>query len=85
MFDAEEAAKKIVSASVDIQKAKGARPWPGYATKVMNAERRLTVLRSAFNKYQNDPDFQAAYEREISKLADDPGDGGRASQPTNQK
>jgi hypothetical protein len=71
MFDAEQAAKKIVDASADIQKAKSAQPWPGYATKVMNAERRLTVLRAVFKEYEDDPDFQAAYEREISMLVDE--------------
>jgi|HubBroStandDraft_6_1064221.scaffolds.fasta_scaffold3146870_1 hypothetical protein len=71
MFDTEQAAKKIANASAEIQKAKSAQPWPGYATKVMNAERRLTVLHAVFKKFQDDPDFQAAYEREMSKLVDE--------------
>jgi hypothetical protein len=79
MLNAREATKKIVNASADIQKAKSAQPWPGYAVKVMNAEHRLAVLRAVFKKLQEDPDFRATYEREMSKLADDPSKRGEHS------
>ena len=45
-----------------------AQPAPGYEAKVKMAERRLAVLLRVYRGFKDDPDFIAAYRREMSAL-----------------
>lgn len=68
MIDALEAAQKIAAANVGIRQAKMAQPSPGYEAKAKMAERRLAVLLRVYRGFKDDPDFIAAYRREMSAL-----------------
>jgi hypothetical protein len=68
MIDAPEAAQKIAAANVGIRQAKMARPSPGQEAKVKMAERRLAVLLRVYKSFKDDPEFIAAYRREMSAL-----------------
>jgi hypothetical protein len=62
-----EAAQKIAAANAGIRRAKMARPSPGQEAKVKMAERRLAALLRVYKSFK-DPDFIAAYRREMSAL-----------------
>jgi hypothetical protein len=68
MIEPAEAAHKIAAANAGIRQAKMARPSPGQEAKVRMAERRLAVLLRVYNSFKSDPEFIAAYRREMSAL-----------------
>jgi hypothetical protein len=68
MIDPAEAGQKIAAANAGIQQAKMARPSPGQEAKVKMAERRLAVLLRLYKGFKYDPEFIAAYRREMSAL-----------------
>lgn len=68
MQDANEAAKKIAAASLELKRAKEAN---ADGRKVREAERRLALLLRLFLAFRDDPAFQAAYQREIAALGKD--------------
>lgn len=65
MPDANEAARKIAAASVELKRAKEAN---ADGKKIKEAERRLALLLRLFAAFKDDPAFQAAYQREITEL-----------------
>jgi len=65
MPDANEAARKIAAASLELRRAKEAH---GDGEKVRAAERRLALLLRLFIGLKDDPAFQATYRREMAAL-----------------
>ena len=65
MPDANEAARKIAAASLELKRAKEAN---ADGKKVREAERRLALLMRLFMGFKDDPAFQAAYQRELAEL-----------------
>jgi hypothetical protein len=70
MIDANQAAQKIATAAVGIERARKALPSPEYNAKVRAAERRLATLLRAYKGFKDDPAFAAAYRREMSALCE---------------
>lgn len=68
MLDIDEAAKKVAAASFEVSRAKVGLRSPETAEKVKAAERRLTTLLRVFLGYKDDPEFIAAYQRELATL-----------------
>jgi len=66
MPDANEAARKIAAASLEVRRAK---ETPGDGQKVRAAERRLALLLRLYIGFKDDPAFQAAYRREMAVLS----------------
>jgi hypothetical protein len=63
MLDANEAAKKIAAASLELNRAKEAK---ADSKRVKAAERRLALLMRLFKGFKDDRAFRAAYDREIA-------------------
>ena len=66
MPDANEAARKIAAASLEVKRAKETH---GNGEKVRAAESRLALLLRLFIGFKDDPAFQAAYDREMAALS----------------
>lgn len=66
MPDANEAARKIAAASLEVRCAKEAQ---GDGEKVRAGERRLALLLRLYTGFKDDPAFQAAYRREMAALS----------------
>jgi hypothetical protein len=66
MPDANEAARKIAAASLEVRRAKEEH---GDGEKIRAAERRLALLLRLFIGFKDDPAFQTAYQREMAVLS----------------
>lgn len=66
MIDPAEAAQKIAAANFGVRQAKKALPSRQYDAKVKAAERRLATLLRVYKGFKDDPEFIAAYRREMS-------------------
>jgi len=63
MLDADEAAKKIAAATLELKRAKEAHA-DGKRIKV--AERRLALLLRLYAGLKDDPEFKTGYQREMA-------------------